>query len=523
MGDAHSLQRNNKVLDNSLSIRYANIPNLGELELVEIDKKLLEKDNRKPIKLAIQPEGGGRIVTEFSSDTLLSDIIQSIETKGHDGKKKSVGEVPVVVYMRKEITGDNLGQTTLKSLGLAGGMSAALRYFYKPPEVLHEQASVFTPAAATSIKTEEKIHRPMRKNNEVTLSDILPKPTEQQLSTTEADKFESYQNSTSEATISTSKDNRSNHKFSNDDVKAQSSQNSTKSSNVIMKNQDTDNPKEKETIPEIIHYLDSYIPDAHKKQRNSIIFRMEDRVSMKDLDDNISDDFFELNINDIKLLHAENIKNVKEIEEGAQLLTRQLRESQAEGNKLRLMNKYKKCIIRVQFPPPDRLVLQGTFTVTETIEDVITFVLNFIQDSDTPVHLFTTPPKKILNSKASLIDENCFPSAILHFRQEKKETANNQDVTEIRYLKPELLTLLSNSAGVERSLIDCGVRKKVKEPSSILQTNTAKAGSTASSNAHPTSTKNGSGIKRTGSESSSQSLNPGSKVPKWFKPGKPNL
>jgi len=107
--------------------------------------------------------------------------------------------------------------------------------------------------------------------------------------------------------------------------------------------------------------------------------------------------------------------------------------------------------------------------------------------------------------------------------QEKKETANNQDVTEIRYLKPELLTQLSNSAGVERSLIDCGVRKKVKEPSSVLQTNTGKAGSTASSNAHPTSTKNGSGIKRTGSENSSQSLNPGSKVPKWFKPGKPNL
>ena len=356
-----------------MSIRYANIPNLGELELVEIDKNLLEKDNNKPIKLAIQPEGGVRIVTEFPSDTPLSDIIQSIETKGHDGKKKSVGEVPVIVYMRKEITGDDLGQTTLKSLGLTGGMSAVLRYFYKTPEVLHEQASIFTPAAATSIKTEEKLHRPMRKNNEVTLSDILPKHTEQQSSTIKADKPESYEYSTSEVTISTSKDNRSNRDSSYDEVKSQSSQNSTKSLNVIMKNEDTDNPKEKVPMPEIIHYLDSFIPDAHKKQRNSIIFRM------KDLDDNISDDFFELNIKDIKLLHAENIKNVKEMEEGAQLLTRQLRESQAEGNKLRLMNKYKKCIIRIQFPPPDRLVLQGTFTVTETIEDVITFVLNFIQ------------------------------------------------------------------------------------------------------------------------------------------------
>ena len=362
-----------------MSIRYANIPNLGELELVEIDKKLLEKDNCKPIKLAIQPEGGARIVTEFSSDTPLSDIIESIETKGHDGKKKSVGEVPVVVYMRKEITGDDLGQTTLKSLGLTGGMSAALRYFYKPPEVLHGQASVFTPAAVSSIKTEEKLHRPMRKNNEVTLSDILPKHTEQQSSTSEADKPESYEYTNSEVTKTTSKDSKSNHDSSYDEVISQSSQNFNESSNVIMNDEDADNPKEKVPIPEIIHYLDSFIPDADKKQRNSIIFRMEDRVSMSDLDDNISDDFFELNIKDIKLLHAENVKNVKEIEEGAQLLTRQLRESQAEGNKLMLMNKYKKCIIRIQFPPPDRLVLQGTFTVTETIEDVITFVLNFIQ------------------------------------------------------------------------------------------------------------------------------------------------
>ena len=67
---------------------------------------------------------------------------------------------------------------------------------------------------------------------------------------------------------------------------------------------------------------------------------MGESVSMKNIDENISDDFFELNINDIKLMHAENIKNAKEAEEGAQLMTRQLRESQAEGNKLNLMNKY---------------------------------------------------------------------------------------------------------------------------------------------------------------------------------------
>ena len=46
---------------------------------------------------------------------------------------------------------------------------------------------------------------------------------------------------------------------------------------------------------------------------------MGECVSMKDTDDNLTDDFFELKLDDIKLLHAENIKRAKEAEEGAQV------------------------------------------------------------------------------------------------------------------------------------------------------------------------------------------------------------
>ena len=42
------------------------------------------------------------------------------------------------------------------------------------------------------------------------------------------------------------------------------------------------------------------------------------------------------------------------------------------------------------------------------------------------MHLFTTPPKKILDPNASLIDENCFPSAVLHFGQEGVMAAEEQ-------------------------------------------------------------------------------------------------
>merc|ERR1712156_739908 len=219
------------------------------------------------------------------------------------------------------------------------------------------------------------------------------------------------------------------------------------------------------------------------------------------------------------LLHAENVKNAKEVEEGDQLMTRQLRESQAIGNKLNLMNKYKKCIIRIQFPPPDRLVLQGTFNITETIGDVIRFVNNFIQNENATMHLFTTPPKKILDPSASLIDENCFPSAALHFGQEGVIAAEEQNASQLRYLKPELLASLSNSVGVERSLIDCGMRRNPTPNENV--TSSKPSSSTSTNEAKHQPMKNGNGIKRTGSDNSSQGLKPDTKVPKWFKPGKP--
>ena len=96
-----------------------------------------------------------------------------------------------------------------------------------------------------------------------------------------------------------------------------------------------------------------------------------------------------------------------------------------------------------------------------------------------------------------------------------------QNLQELQYLKPELLSLLSNSVGVERSLIDCGIRKNAREHSPVLHKTPEETSSNSASNVHLTSSKNGSGIKRTGSDHSNQGLNPGTKVPKWFKPGKP--
>ena len=153
-------------------------------------------------------------------------------------------------------------------------------------------------------------------------------------------------------------------------------------------------------------------PEVH---RHAIVYKMgESGSSIKtSTDDYLTDDFFELNLQDVKRLHADNIRKAREAEEGAQvilflpfpnfcafnsfphicfpyltnklarlffqLLTQQLRDAQAEGMKLNLLNKYKKCIIRIQFPKPDCLVLQGVFLISESISDVIQFVEKFLQ------------------------------------------------------------------------------------------------------------------------------------------------
>ena len=75
-------------------------------------------------------------------------------------------------------------------------------------------------------------------------------------------------------------------------------------------------------VPEVLHYIDSFVPAASTKTRNSIAFKLGDSTSIKNVDDNISDDFFELNLDDIKILHSDNVKKAREAEEGAQVSLR---------------------------------------------------------------------------------------------------------------------------------------------------------------------------------------------------------
>lgn len=108
-------------------------------------------------------------------------------------------------------------------------------------------------------------------------------------------------------------------------------------------------------------------------ERNAVVFSLES-AKMPILND-LPDSFFDLNVRDIKLL----IKDLRTQMQGTSdqpLLTAQLRELEESKERISKLNRYKKAIIRIEFP--DRHVLQGTFTPTETIEAVMDFVRKYL-------------------------------------------------------------------------------------------------------------------------------------------------
>lgn len=98
----------------------------------------------------------------------------------------------------------------------------------------------------------------------------------------------------------------------------------------------------------------------------------------------LPDSFFDLNVNDLKLL----LKGLRTETQGTveqPLMTSKLRQMEDDQKQLAMLNRYKTVIIRIQFP--NRYVLQGTFTPYETIDKVIEFVRSYLANPQIDFYL----------------------------------------------------------------------------------------------------------------------------------------
>merc|ERR1719234_640388 len=73
----------------------------------------------------------------------------------------------------------------------------------------------------------------------------------------------------------------------------------------------------------------------------AIVFKDEDGVSATNHVKDIGDDFFDLSIDEVKSRQRDLRQEVKRLEEGGQLLTRELREQRKESEKLGILARYK--------------------------------------------------------------------------------------------------------------------------------------------------------------------------------------
>lgn len=118
-------------------------------------------------------------------------------------------------------------------------------------------------------------------------------------------------------------------------------------------------------------------------ERNAVVYSL-DAATPSNMDNNIPDSFFDLTVNDVRSL-LRDLKKQREGLDDAPLLTAKLRELEESNHVLNKMGRYKKAVIRIQFP--ERMVLQGIFNPTEQIKDVQDFVRTYLKDDTIDFYL----------------------------------------------------------------------------------------------------------------------------------------
>lgn len=138
-------------------------------------------------------------------------------------------------------------------------------------------------------------------------------------------------------------------------------------------------------------------------------------------------DFFWLTAEEIK---REQQMKTEQAERSLMLRTRAMREREEKA----AQRKYRFTLIRIKFP--DGPVLQGTFKVNETMQDIRIFVCESLQDPSMEFNLVTSTglANQAENPESTLLDLQLCPSAILHFTPVIPSSSG--------YLKDDLMVLI---------------------------------------------------------------------------------
>ncbi|KAK7930234.1 hypothetical protein WMY93_006629 [Mugilogobius chulae] len=467
----HGLKFQRTVLDLTLQWRFANLPNNAKLEMVPSTKKVAAADTQ--VRIALQMEDGSRLQDSFSSGQSLWDllthfpqicVLQLSET----------GAIPVCVYMRDEVVGEEaLKNATLKSLGLTGG-SAIVRFLIKgnktneelngdkiaePAVMTHapvevdktpcrapqtdtdpQQPQMVTPDVPTSVKNRpEEILSTANTDDATSQTSSISEQQDKNVNSQDAVRPKEPLVQTPELPCcsSSTTTNALSTPFIPFSGGGQRLGSPTGAASVrpslVGQGSVVESPKAKK--PKSSHNLTNKPTVCHKEdldeaeqflepvEREALVYHMDSQLYHSN-DTDLPDEFFEVTVDDIRKRFA-HLKSERKLLEEAPLMTKALREAQIREK----MQRYPKVVLRIQFP--DRHVLQGFFRPMETVGALRQFVRNHLEDSQLSFYLFITPPKTILKDPSvTLYQADLFPGALVYF---------GSDVKTDTYLKTELL------------------------------------------------------------------------------------
>ncbi|XP_033219126.1 plant UBX domain-containing protein 2 isoform X2 [Belonocnema kinseyi] len=399
----HSHQRRhfNKILDANAIFRFTGLSNNAQLEMVPCRKERVLSN----ITIGIQLEDGQRLMSDFSPNAVLSEILSCLIPDEST-------DTAVLVYMHREVFGEELKKTTLKSLGLTKGR-AMLRLLHRDPNQKREQAHVYVqkkmnntikeyenPSSSFENYISNKILDPIK----LIKVEIDKKKKENELRNsqgqdTEPFHVESSPTSKSDMRKYNEESNLLNtvgfDKFQNDDIKLNPSK--KEGSSVI-------------NTSELNNFHNDDIKLEYLGERNALVFNQAGAKAIPR--EELPDSFFDLTVEDAKVLLRDARKTRNRMEE-SQLLTESQRQLDIDKKTFNQLHKYQRAIIRIQFP--DQLVLQGLFEPLETVQSIKDFVKNYLQNPEKDFTLYMTPPRKDLNPNLRLSDENLIPSSVIHY------------------------------------------------------------------------------------------------------------
>lgn len=423
--DEYDLKHYNRILDANAILRFTGLTNNALLEMVACTKPRKKSD----VMIGIQLEDGQRLTGEYAPDTSLTDILKSL-CPGQDLDRA------VIIYMHREIYGlDTLDKTTLKLLGLTHGR-AMLRLIFRDPEQLKTQANIGVPLIQKTQKTSDidapgtssECHRQSPAVKSCSAVDVinLLKAGKQNINSKDSNK-------------------------KSETLKTEIVEDEPEEMMEISEKTEDDHPNPTVSEDNGTHsnkILSKFYEDMQKSfgeaeflgERNALIFNQAGASNWMTKDE-LPDNFYDLTVNDAKILLRDAKRRREELEE-APLLTEAQRQLNQEKRILNQLHKYRCALIRIQFP--DQFVLQAIFTPLETVQKIKDFVKNYLADPSCDFTICTTLPKCVLNPEARLVDANLVPSAVVHYsgssglKPEIKEKLTDPRIAEFHAIKTRL-------------------------------------------------------------------------------------